>query len=277
MQRITFLTVAIILSLLASPKLFAETSGKCGDDITWTLDDNGNLKLEGTGDMYNRGYELWGKSINTVSMSYGITSIGQFSFLNCTKLKVVEIPNSVVIIDLNSFNNCSNLINIEIPNSVTTLENGAFYNCNRMTNVVIGTGVKKIAKNAFRYCEKLNKITCHAVEPPICQNWAFENVDKANCVLEVPAESVEKYKTADEWKDFLNISGVESIADDSEISVITENGKIIINGAEDNTLVEIFNTKGETIYTGTDKSVKVPSGSIYLVRTSGKTYKVAVR
>lgn len=143
MQRITFLTVAIILSLLVSPKLFAETSGKCGDDITWTLDDSGNLKLEGTGYMYDYGYELWGKSINTVSMSYGITSIGMYSFFNCTKLKVVEIPNSVLFIGTNSFNNCANLINIEIPNSVTMLERGAFYDCDRMTNVVIGTGLKK--------------------------------------------------------------------------------------------------------------------------------------
>lgn len=50
MKRFLFLAT-FILSLILSPAIGAVTSGKCGDNITWTLDDNNNLILIGTGDM----------------------------------------------------------------------------------------------------------------------------------------------------------------------------------------------------------------------------------
>ena len=61
-----------------------------------------------------------------------------------------------------------------------------------------------------------------AVEPPTCDNGTFKEVDKTTCQLIVPQESINKYKTADQWKEFLNIlgyNGVDDVSVDSQNAV----------------------------------------------------------
>ena len=46
------LSVVLVLSMMVSfmPIIAsAATSGTCGDNLTWTLDDNGTLTISGTG------------------------------------------------------------------------------------------------------------------------------------------------------------------------------------------------------------------------------------
>lgn len=38
-SKVTMLVVAVLLSLLSSVNVQASKTGKCGDNITWTLDD----------------------------------------------------------------------------------------------------------------------------------------------------------------------------------------------------------------------------------------------
>ena len=50
------LSVVLVLSMMVSfmPIIAsAATSGTCGDNLTWTLDDNGTLTISGTGEMKN--------------------------------------------------------------------------------------------------------------------------------------------------------------------------------------------------------------------------------
>ena len=67
-------------------------------------------------------------------------------------------------------------------------------------------------------------VTCEAVNPPTLDyNWdntpVFDNVDKS-IPLYVPAESIDAYKAADQWKDFTNIlpiSGTEPEPETEEV------------------------------------------------------------
>ena len=59
--------------------------------------------------------------------------------------------------------------------------------------------------SAFQYSIGLTSIICEATIPPVCGAECFTNVNKTLCTLYVPAESVEAYKIADQWKDFYNI------------------------------------------------------------------------
>ena len=52
MLKIRFIT-AVMVSLLVCPVIFAYSSGKCGNNVFWSLDDSGNLVLTGSGDMNN--------------------------------------------------------------------------------------------------------------------------------------------------------------------------------------------------------------------------------
>ena len=56
-RKITILTIAFLSSVLMCANVFAAASGRCGDSITWTLDDSGNLTLSGSGEMWNYGYD----------------------------------------------------------------------------------------------------------------------------------------------------------------------------------------------------------------------------
>lgn len=88
------------------------TSGTCGDNLTWTLD-NGTLTISGTGPMrYNQSVfsaPWYGQheTITSVVIDNGVTSIGNWIFFDCTNLTSVTIPNSVTRIDRAAFYNCS--------------------------------------------------------------------------------------------------------------------------------------------------------------------------
>ncbi len=95
-----------------------------------------------------------------------------------------------------------------IGNSVTSIGSYAFAGCTGLTSVTIGNSVTSIGNGAFQYCNGLTSITCEAITPPTLGSYVFSSVDKS-IPLYVPAESVEAYQTADQWKDFTNIIGLD--------------------------------------------------------------------
>ncbi|MBR4287427.1 MAG: leucine-rich repeat protein [Clostridia bacterium] len=113
-------------------KAEAASSGYCGSNLTWTLDDEGTLTISGTGDMY--GYDSmddcgapWEYSdVYNVVVSEGVTSIGEFAFYDCTTLSSVIVSDTVTAIGLYAFKNCENLTSINLPDSVKYIGVGAF-------------------------------------------------------------------------------------------------------------------------------------------------------
>ena len=65
----------------------------------------------------------------TFTIPESVTSIGDFSFDNCTSLKSITIPDSVTSIGYSAFLNCTSLESITIPGSVTSIGNFSFDNC----------------------------------------------------------------------------------------------------------------------------------------------------
>ena len=184
--------------------------------------------------------------LSSVTIGNSVTSIGEIAFSRCSGLTsvvvdknngtydsrdncnaIIEtstnklvvgcknsiIPNSVTSIGGYAFYNCSELTSVTIPNSVTSIGKYAFYFCSGLTSVTIGNSVTSIGGWAFYNCSRLTKLVSLAVEPPTCGEGVFEKVDKTTCQLLVPQESINKYKTADQWKEFLNILGYNGVDD----------------------------------------------------------------
>ena len=80
---------------------------------------------------------LNGEEIKDLVIPYGITSIGDYSFIGCTGLTSVEIPNSVTSIGNSAFSNCSGLTSVTIPKSVTSIGSSAFSDCSSLQSVNI--------------------------------------------------------------------------------------------------------------------------------------------
>ena len=93
------------------------------------------------------------------SISFKVTSIGNYAFYGCRGLTSVTIGNSVTSIGDNAFYNCSGLTSVTIPNSVTSIGNYAFFNCSGLTSVAIPNSVTSIGGYAFKNCSGLTSVT----------------------------------------------------------------------------------------------------------------------
>lgn len=94
------------------------------------------------------------------------------------------------------------LVAVAIPNSVEIIGEYAFSQCRALRSVNIPSRVTTIESYAFSYCKSLTSVTSEIVEPLSLPSDVFFNASVANATLYVPAESVDAYKNADQWKDF---------------------------------------------------------------------------
>ncbi len=164
-----FLCAAMILSfcpLLLLPSHAAEIvkSGTCGDNLTWTLDSDGLLTIDGSGKMYNFTYNNtpWERSIKSVHIRNGVTNIGNYAFDECTSLTSITIPESVTSIGMVAFCHCLGLISITIPESVTSIGEYAFQNCKGLSSVWFPSSITEIKRYSFSLCTGLTSVTIPA-------------------------------------------------------------------------------------------------------------------
>ncbi len=168
-KRLLCLALAFLLCLSLLPAARADeavsnaTSGTCGKKLTWTLDDERNLTISGTGEMldyeYNGDWAPWGTGIRSVMIEEGVTSIGDLAFYYCESLTSVTIPSSVTSIGSWAFSGCSSLTSMTIPSSVTSIGGSAFSDCSSLTSVTIPPSVTSIGNEAFSGCSSLTSVT----------------------------------------------------------------------------------------------------------------------
>ena len=129
--------LALLAVLCACITASAASSGACGDNLTWTLDDEGVLAVSGTGNMddYEQGVTPWGNSPTIVIIEKGVTGIGNNAFFGCHNLDSITIPNSVITIGEGAFANCFQLTSITIPDSVISIGDYAFLSCNNLNAI----------------------------------------------------------------------------------------------------------------------------------------------
>nr|MCR5523773.1 leucine-rich repeat domain-containing protein [Clostridia bacterium] len=126
--------ISVLLSLViafgvlggAGISASAASSGTCGENLTWTLDDNGTLTITGTGKIESYTYWEEAMSIKTVVIGSGVTGIGDSAFADFNNLTSVTIPGSVQTIGEYAFSGCSDLFSVTVPDGVLSVGGGAF-------------------------------------------------------------------------------------------------------------------------------------------------------
>ena len=147
--------LALCLSLCPPWALAAEASPG------WTYDEeNRTLTIESDEGCVNwcTTSDVDKANIQTVTISDGVTSIGDSAFAGCRSLTSIEIPDGVESIGNGAFEDCSSLTSIKIPSSVTSIEDRTFFNCTRLTQVEIPNSVTSIKDSAFAGCRSLTSI-----------------------------------------------------------------------------------------------------------------------
>lgn len=169
--------------------------GKIGRNISWTLEQNGDLHIEGIGIL--KCTTLYGESQdNVVVYSHlksirervvrifideGIESIGEFSFYEFPQLTEVYMPYTVKIIKAGAFKNCSKLRHIELPSQLERIGIYAFENCVSLENFRLPDNIS-IGTAAFRNCSSLSELYKQRGSIVVFQN-AFENCKSLNHVV----------------------------------------------------------------------------------------------
>lgn len=108
---------------------------------------------------YAHNLYLKDKLVKDLAIPNSVTSIGEYSFYNCSSLTSVTISNSVAAIGSSAFNNCSSLTSVNIPNSVASIGIYTFYGCSSLTSVIIPNSVTNIGAGLFAGCSSLTSIT----------------------------------------------------------------------------------------------------------------------
>ena len=174
-------------------------------------------------------------NLNADDLTAEVTYQEQLSPTNYSYLTVVNIPESV---EYNS-----------VTYSVTSIGSNAFYGCSGLTSISIPNSVTSIGLGAFEDCTGLTSITCHALTPPTCGNYVFNNVDKS-IPLYVPEESIELYQTANVWNEFTNIQAISTVdIDQIQLNSTVKNHKILYNGS-------VYILTGDKTYTVTGQQLK---------------------
>ena len=149
MRKLSFLLACCLLLSLLPGTVFSATvvaSGKCGENLTWTLDSSYVLTISGTGDMAkeegkaNWGWTSYDYQIKKVIVQPGVTSIGERAFSTCWSLTSVSLPDSVKCIYDNAFNDCFMLTEIRLPVSLEYLAATAFSECSRIDKYIVPEG-----------------------------------------------------------------------------------------------------------------------------------------
>ena len=98
------------------------------------------------------------KSLERVTLSASLASLGTAAFENCEKLQAVSIPDRLTTIPSETFYGCSALEKVTLGNRVTKIDTSAFRDCIALQEIAIPNTVTTIGNNAFRNCDALVKI-----------------------------------------------------------------------------------------------------------------------
>ena len=177
-----FTTMFLVLMAVSS---WAEiASGKCGENITWSLSDEGVLTIEGEGEMTYPGnipWEPYKEQVKEVIIGNSVTTILDVAFYEYTNLSSLTIGNSVKSIGFYAFSECSALTSVDIPNSVETIGKSAFWFCSGVTSLKIGNSVKSIGWGAFAGLNITTLEIPNSVEN--VEGEAFENCTNLTSVV----------------------------------------------------------------------------------------------
>jgi hypothetical protein len=137
------LCLTICFGINVSAKEVVET-GDCGaegDNVVWTLYDDGELVIGGDGEMMN--YTSWDSpfyrnyDIRNIVIEYGVTSIGDLAFFDCRNVESISLSDSVISIGQQSFYWCEKISSIYIPKAITNINNKAFVDCRGLTAIIV--------------------------------------------------------------------------------------------------------------------------------------------
>ena len=208
-----------------------------------------------------------------------ISAIPARAFYGCTGLMSISLPENVTTIGPSAFYGCSGLASLSLGNRLESVGESAFYNCSSLTDLQLPQTVNNVGDRACFGCLSLRTVKVGNPVPPVAYAYTFSIDTYLNAVLSVPSGSVDAYNMAECWNNFRNKeefqSGAVGEIGDDALNVYFEGSELIVEGAGDGAVVDVYNIAGQRVYSGTATSIALDRG-LYIVRVAGSTFKVAL-
>ena len=164
------------------------------------------------------------------NITYGTTANDGYSpFYRNTSLETVRITDKETEISENEFYGCTSLKSVSMGDGIDTIGKYAFSGCSALESFSFGTGLKSIGDEAFSDCTGMKKLVSKTAVPPVCGSQALDDINKWECTLYVPQESLDAYKSAAQWKEFFFLeTGIKNVPNTS--SSATESARYSTDG-----------------------------------------------
>ena len=141
----------------------------CGENLNWTLTDNGTLIISGTGpmtDYADKTQAPWYSeyiNIKAVEIQEGVTTIGSYAFAeNYTQLKRISLPSSLTAIGEYALLHAY-ITAVTLPEGLETIGKSAFQSTH-ITQLKLPESLVSCGAGAFSQCAYLQKIDIQALE-----------------------------------------------------------------------------------------------------------------
>ena len=136
----------------------------------------------------------------------GVTDIESRAFDYCPMITSIVFPSTLKVIKEYAFRSCSRLGgNVSFPEGLIAIQAYAF-DGGAIESLEFPSTLQSIGTRAFANQYDIYSITSRSTEPPTVQEQAFDGVPKDNFAVEVPENSVSRYKADPQWGEFRRIS-----------------------------------------------------------------------
>lgn len=219
-------------------------------------------------------------SLSDIEFAGNNLVIGNHAFESCKNLSIGDISNCVSEIGDYAFASCIKHRTLTLPASIRRIGKKAFFACSQISRLTLGRELQEIGENAFLNCNRIRQITVNAMTPPTISRSTFASAVYNNATLAVPDESIDDYKAADHWKEFMKIepSAAHNINSDNNIQVVAFNSQITILGTAADAPVSVYTTDGTLVQQTTASTLAQYTfeRGVYIVKVEKSAYKVAL-
>ena len=165
------------------------------------------------------GDKAFNDCVNVTEITIGkeVKNISSSAFNNCWRLEVVKWNAIECVLNegdtQSPFKTNGRMFAVEIGNEVQKIPAQLFNYAIELKSIDIPTSVKEIGNNAFGYCLSLSTITSRNADPSLISygddlESIFNGMNKEECVVWVPAGTIELYKATMPWSQFQNFSEI---------------------------------------------------------------------
>ncbi len=201
--------------------------------------------------------------LSTISIPASVTTIATMAFCGCSNLRSIDVaanntayssqdgvlfnktkttllccpsaksstytvPATVNTIGEYGFYACKSLVSITLPYSLTILRPYSFRLCSNLKTIALPPSVSQVGRNTFSGCNALESILVYSRDVPNTDAATF-TTNNLNVPVYVPAESLESYQSADNWKAFTTILPISADIVDGNLGDVNNDGQVNVS------------------------------------------------